>query len=261
MSDAIQKISSPYGFVYLTTNHINGKRYIGQRKYSTGHEYYLGSGKALKNAIKKYGYKNFEREIIAVAYSRKELNEIEIQAINQHNAISSPDYYNIASGGANGNPFAGKSDDEMARIKANMSRPGEANPNYGKPMSQAQKIKLSLSRKQGGRFKGVNGSTYGLKMSDETKSKIGFLAAERMKIKENNPMFGKHHTAEAKQKIAEKTSQSVLCISTTEVFSSIKEASEKCHVDRSNISRCCRGLLKYAGKVNGTRRMWEYCNQ
>lgn len=43
-----------YGFIYITTNHINEKQYIGQKKYGVnGWETYLGSGIALNNAIKK----------------------------------------------------------------------------------------------------------------------------------------------------------------------------------------------------------------
>ena len=26
-------VINPYGFIYLTTNYINGKRYIGQKKF------------------------------------------------------------------------------------------------------------------------------------------------------------------------------------------------------------------------------------
>ena len=55
-----------YGFVYITTNKINGKKYIGQRTYKkAGWEKYLGSGKLLRKAISRYGVENFEKEIEA----------------------------------------------------------------------------------------------------------------------------------------------------------------------------------------------------
>ena len=53
-----------YGFIYITTNHINGKKYIGQRKYDKQGKWkeYLGSGVVLSKAIKKYGIeKMYER--------------------------------------------------------------------------------------------------------------------------------------------------------------------------------------------------------
>jgi len=95
------EILDPYGFIYMTTNMINGKKYIGQKKLDTGSRWksYLGSGYHLMMSIKKYGKENFSREIIAIAYSFDQLNELEHKFINYHNAVESEDYYNKIDGG------------------------------------------------------------------------------------------------------------------------------------------------------------------
>ena len=48
--------------IYKTTNLVNGKIYIGKDK--NNNPSYLGSGKILKLAIKKYGKENFTKETI-----------------------------------------------------------------------------------------------------------------------------------------------------------------------------------------------------
>lgn len=50
------------GIIYLTVNQINGKVYVGQT--SINKNGYIGSGKLLKRAIKKYGKDNFARTIL-----------------------------------------------------------------------------------------------------------------------------------------------------------------------------------------------------
>jgi len=86
--------------IYKTTNLINSKIYIGQQ--STNDINYLGSGKILKSAIKKYGEKNFKKEILEHCNSREELNEREVYWIEKLN----PEY-NIHKGGYGGyNEFA-----------------------------------------------------------------------------------------------------------------------------------------------------------
>ena len=51
-------------FNYITTNKINGKRYVGAHKTDNIDDGYLGSGKYLLRAIKKYGKESFTRKII-----------------------------------------------------------------------------------------------------------------------------------------------------------------------------------------------------
>lgn len=85
--------------LYITTNMVNGKRYIGKRKFSNGWENYLGSGKRLKEAIKAYGRDNFVREIICFGYTDEELCRLEMELIRFFNANFSRDYYNIHEGG------------------------------------------------------------------------------------------------------------------------------------------------------------------
>lgn len=80
-------------FVYLTTNLVNGRKYIG--KCETGNPNYLGSGSAIKSAIKKYGKECFNREILYYANSKEDLKEMEEFYIFYYNAVQSPMYYNI----------------------------------------------------------------------------------------------------------------------------------------------------------------------
>lgn len=111
-------MNEKYGFIYITTNHINGKKYIGQRIYSrTGWKTYLGSGIVLNRAIKKYGKENFSKEIIEECDSKEHLDEREIYWISYYNAIKSRNFYNIASGGDGGNTTSGFDAKRLAQLK------------------------------------------------------------------------------------------------------------------------------------------------
>jgi len=73
-------------YIYLTTNLINNKKYIGQHKGEIN-DNYLGSGHALKIAIAKYGRSNFTKEIIEIYSSEEELNEKERYYIEYFNPL------------------------------------------------------------------------------------------------------------------------------------------------------------------------------
>ena len=85
------------GFIYMTTNHITGKKYIGKRQTNwRKHEIdsYLGSSKVLKDDIEKYGRDNFSRVILEYAESKEELGKLEIEYLRKYNAVDDDSFYN-----------------------------------------------------------------------------------------------------------------------------------------------------------------------
>jgi group I intron endonuclease len=94
-------INEPYGFIYITTNMVNGKRYIGQKRFEYGNDWhsYLGSGQALKSAIDLYGKENFYKNIVCFCYSEDELNQAEYNLSVFLDVVKSQDWYNMILGG------------------------------------------------------------------------------------------------------------------------------------------------------------------
>jgi len=65
-----------YG-IYKITNLLNGKMYIGQHTTSNIDDGYMGSGKIIKYALKKYGAENFRKEWLMFCEDEEELNYME----------------------------------------------------------------------------------------------------------------------------------------------------------------------------------------
>lgn len=85
-------------FIYKTTNLINNKIYVGVHSSKTLTDSYLGSGKILNKAIKKYGKENFKREILFVCDTKEEAYDIE-EIMVCENFIKRFDVYNSKVGG------------------------------------------------------------------------------------------------------------------------------------------------------------------
>ncbi len=100
--------------IYITTNLINGKKYIG--KSINCKNSYLGSGKIFKQALKKYGKQNFKKEILEECLNEEELNKQEIYWINKYNANNDENFYNITEGGEGCSGFK-HSDDFIKKMK------------------------------------------------------------------------------------------------------------------------------------------------
>lgn len=127
-------------YVYEITNLINGKKYIGKRscKCNIEDDKYMGSGKYLIRAFKKYGVDNFEKRIIEIFEKECDAYEFERMLIQKLNADISDKYYNIAMGGKGG--VAGCNVSEETRRKI-------SEKSNGRKMPISARIKLSTSLK------------------------------------------------------------------------------------------------------------------
>ena len=174
--------------IYRITNLINGKTYIGQHKYKKLDDSYMGSGKILKQAIKKHGIENFKKEIL---YSRIQYKEtadnMERFAIAKERAIGKAEY-NLADGGQGG--------DLGNAINKKISE-ALKNKNKGKKLSEETKQKISEKMKG-------NTNSKGKKLSEEARKKISEAERGKPGMKgEKNPMWGRHHSEETRKKLSE----------------------------------------------------------
>lgn len=90
-----------YYTVYKITNKINGKIYIGLHKTSNLDDGYMGSGKALRIHQKKFGMKNFTKEILFVFDNPEEMIAKEEELVTEE-FVARPDTYNRMKGGIGG---------------------------------------------------------------------------------------------------------------------------------------------------------------
>lgn len=88
-------------FIYKITNLINGREYFGAHSTEVFDDGYLGSGKLIKAAVKKYGRENFKREILTYARDAEELYMLENHLVDD-NIVNSKHTYNMHVGGYGG---------------------------------------------------------------------------------------------------------------------------------------------------------------
>lgn len=187
--------------IYYIKNKLNNKIYIGQtiRTLEGRMDEHVqcainGVDRKLYNAIRKYGWDNFEFGIICHCSSLEELNQKETEYIIKYDTLKNG--YNMGLGGDNNVMF---SEEVKQKHDAKMRTP------------EVRK-KISDSMKKLRKEKGF---------SEETRKKIS------EKLKGNKHFEGKKRTPEAIQKTAKSHFKRVQCTDGTFVkeFSSVKEAS------------------------------------
>lgn len=91
-------------YIYIITNLINNKQYVGQRKWNKDPniDKYMGSGTALNRSYNKYGIDNFKKELIKTDIkTRDDADKYEKIYIILYNT-KAPNGYNLTNGGEGG---------------------------------------------------------------------------------------------------------------------------------------------------------------
>lgn len=125
----------------------NGKVYIGITSMRTWERWCGGHGydgqPLMRNAIKKYGWKNINHSIIADGLTKCEAETMEIELIKKYKSTDRRYGYNVSNGGNS----AGKFTDETRR-KMSENQMGEKNTFYGKHLTEEHKSKIRERRKE-----------------------------------------------------------------------------------------------------------------
>jgi len=108
-------------FIYKTTNTVNGRYYIGVHSTDNLDDGYLGSGKLIKQAIKKHGRDCFDREVISFHETRKEAMEAEYLIITEE-MIDGNLSYNMVQGGDGIKPKSEMTSAELEYLKRNFGK-------------------------------------------------------------------------------------------------------------------------------------------
>lgn len=87
--------------IYKITNSINCKIYVGMHKTKNLDDGYMGSGKAIKRAIRKYGLNSFSKTILFFCENEQEMMKKEAEIVDAVFCLRK-DTYNICAGGKGG---------------------------------------------------------------------------------------------------------------------------------------------------------------
>lgn len=165
-----------YQTIYLITNLVNNKIYIGKHTTNDLNDNYFGSGVIIKEAIKKYGIQNFSKVYLHIGteLNNKELNELEKYYIKLYNSTDKNVGYNLTEGGDGGSGFHNKWTEEQ-KARQSALKKSQMTPELKRKMVEGRK---------------------GFKFSEESKQKIS------ESLRGNKNFLGKHHSEETKLKMS-----------------------------------------------------------
>ena len=168
-------------YVYVIVNKINLKLYFGSHTWDGEglDKNYYGSGKIIKQAVKKYGKDNFIVYPIKFYDNADECRKAEEELLTKYDISNNQYCYNIKNGA-----IGWTSEDVTGEKHPNYGKRGKGTPMYGKHHTDATRQNISQAHK-------------GKTLSEEHKKKIS-----QAKKGENNPMYGRTRTENTRNKIA-----------------------------------------------------------
>jgi len=185
----IYKATGPTGKVYIGKTVQGLKNRIKGHKNTSNNPNSKTYGCHFARAIRKYGIKEFDWEILLDNIPATYLGDVEKIIISLYNSYERG--YNSTIGGEG---TTGRMLSESERNAISERQRGKNNSFYGKTHTNEVKKMLSDKSKM---MSGPNHPQYGKSLSDATKSKMSKALSG-----ESNPFYGRSHSVEAKLKIS-----------------------------------------------------------
>ena len=251
--------------IYIHINPLdNNKVYIGLTKQKVQNRWSNGQGYKkctyFNRAIEKYGWKNFQHKILFQHLTKEQAELKEKELIKEYQATNPTKGYNIQSGGATG-----------PRDFSKMIEWSRTHKIFGEDRYNAKKVRCIET-----------GDVFGSITQAErwcNSAKVGECCRGERKKAGKHPQTGipltwqfalnnEKVTIICHEKIESPFTKNsggspkkVICKNTSQTFNTIRQAANWCNLkDTANISRCCRGLRKTAGKHPETNEklQWQY---
>ena len=263
---------------YTVYRHIapNGKMYVGitkqepEKRWANGRGY--TSNKYFTNAINKYGWDNFEHEIMFEGLTKEQAELAESILIAYYNLTDKDRGYNINNGGQVIGTHSLETRRKMSEAWTDERRAQQAMRTANRAVSDESRRKMSIAKQ--GKYGGENHPMYGKRHTEESKKKMSIAHRNisdetRRKMSESakkhvgdkNPFYGKHHTSGAKEKLSQSKNsvkRAVVALNndTGEVefiCESLKDAERRVGRAYQNIRECCIGK-----KITSGGYRWKF---
>lgn len=237
--------------VYKHTNKINNKVYVGittrkpkERWGSYGNGY--KNNAHFYSAIEKYGWENFEHEIIAEGLTKEEAYKKEIELITFYKSNDRKFGYNKSSGGDPGSGHVWTEEERKRQSEklTGIKRSAETRAKISKCVrNRPQELREKFAKARTGK------SPWNKGLKKELNPLTGRSQSGECRTKISKALKGKPKSESHKRAL----SRPVRNITTGEEFYSLKEAGEKYNVHPAAIGFACRKQTKTCVKCE-----WEY---
>lgn len=183
-------LEKKFNYVYITTNLINNKQYVGDHCCNDlEKDKYFGSGLILVESINKYGKENFKKEIMEFFSTKQEAFESQEKYIIKYKTLV-PNGYNISPKGGH---YSKGSVSELTKEKIRILK-----------LNTSQETKEKIGKASRNRGKESN-----YRCGSTNRGKDTWMKGKNhtAKSKEENRLkhLGNHHSQESKDKISNAT--------------------------------------------------------
>ena len=217
-------------YVYIHTNLINNKKYIGItclkpiKRWQNGKGYSKQS--LFNNAIQKYGWDNFKHEILFCNLTKEQAEMFEIELIKYYKSNDRNFGYNQSAGGESG----------AKGVKQNRKFYINRNKAMQIPIICLDNKEKFASIKEASEKLNLNHRHISRVLAKQRKS-TGGLHFEYLDKYDENKQYD--------LKLGITKPKSIICLNTGKIFSSITQAGIEYNLDISAIAKVCKGKRKY----------------